>query len=40
MQQQTSKNVTALNVSKLSSGIYMLTIKEAEATRSIKFVKE
>jgi hypothetical protein len=40
MQQQTNKNVTALNVSKLPSGIYMLTIKEAEATRSMKFVKE
>jgi len=40
MQQQTNKNVTALNVSKLPSGIYMLNIKEAEAIRSIKFVKE
>jgi hypothetical protein len=40
MQQQTNKNVTALNVSKMPSGIYMRTIKVAEATSSIKCVKE
>jgi hypothetical protein len=40
MQQQTNKNVTALNVSKLPSGIYMINIKATEGTRSIKFVKE
>lgn len=40
MQQQTSRNVTQLNVSKLPSGVYMLNIKEESGVRSVKFVKE
>jgi Metallo-peptidase family M12B Reprolysin-like/Secretion system C-terminal sorting domain/Bacterial pre-peptidase C-terminal domain/Fibronectin type III domain len=40
MQQQTSRNVTQLNVSKLPSGVYMLNIKEESSVRSVKFVKE
>lgn len=40
LQQQTAKNVTQLNVSKLPSGIYMLNIKDESSNRSMKFVKE
>jgi hypothetical protein len=40
LQQQTAKNVTQLNVSKLPSGVYMLNIKDGVEVRSMKFVKE
>ena len=40
MQQQANKQVTALNIAKLSAGIYMLNISDASGVRTMKFVKE
>jgi len=40
MQQQTSRTVTELDITKLASGIYTLNVSDASGTRTMKFIKE
>jgi hypothetical protein len=40
MQQQASKTITQMNITKLPAGIYMLNINDGNTAQSLKFVKE
>ncbi|HRF25365.1 MAG TPA: T9SS type A sorting domain-containing protein [Chitinophagaceae bacterium] len=40
MQQNSSQRLTQLNVSKLTSGVYIVRVKNAEQENAIKIIKQ